>query len=117
MQKVGPLKRWKARWVLKTAHLQAGRYTLELLPGSGAPKPVFGTEQGRDGEAGRAQALHVMDATGIDAGMVCHQADAAAGHQVDAIGQEDLDAGPHRRATPAGLVGGTGTAHYQAHNH
>lgn len=30
-ERVGVLKRWKSRWVLNTAHLPAGRYTLEVV--------------------------------------------------------------------------------------
>ncbi len=30
-ESVGPLKRWKSRWVLRTAHLAPGRYTLEIV--------------------------------------------------------------------------------------
>ena len=38
---VGELKRWKSRWVLNTAHLPAGKYTLEIVPApAGADSPV-----------------------------------------------------------------------------
>ena len=31
-ENVGVLKRWKSRWVLRTAHLPVGKYTLEIVP-------------------------------------------------------------------------------------
>ena len=38
-QKVGPLKRWKTRWVLNTAGLAPGKYTIKLVPDAGDPAP------------------------------------------------------------------------------
>lgn len=59
---------------------------------------MFGAEQGHQIDTGGDEAVGVGNPAGVDPALVGHQADPASGHQVEAVAQEDLDAGPDDRS-------------------
>ena len=63
--------------------------------GRGATESVLGAEQRFDDYTGGQEALDVVHSFSIDPGVIADQADAAPGNQVEAVGQEHVDPGPH----------------------
>jgi hypothetical protein len=60
----------------------------------GTAESVLGAEQRFDFDGGGLETFDIMHALGVDPGVIADQADAAPGHQVEAVGQEHVDPRP-----------------------